>query len=420
MRPNTTSNAYESLGIANFRLFLLSRLLVVAALEMMLTIMGWQIYEATKDPLALGLIGLAEAVPFILVSLFSGYVIDSFNRHRIGAVCLLLTFLLGFALFWGNYKQLDWVVGHLSLFFYLIIFLMGLVRGFLSPSFTSLLPQLVERRLYANAVAWNSNTWQTAAVGGPALGGLIYGFGGVNWAYGTMLLFMALSFVLWVSIKYRHVSMQKQREPIMQSLREGARFVFNHQILLGALSLDMFAVLFGGAVALLPMFAADVLHVGPEGLGLLRAAPFAGSIVMGFYLAYYPPMHQSGYKLLLAVAGFGISIILFGLSTNFYWSLLLLFFSGIFDNVSVVIRSTILQLGTPDHIRGRVSAFNGIFLGVSNEIGAFESGLAARLLGLVPSVIFGGTMTLLVVALAYWRIPALRTLNLDKWTKEQV
>lgn len=415
MPQKTTNNAYESLQIPNFRYFLTSRLLVVAALEMMLTVMGWQIYAITHDPLALGMIGLAEAVPYIMVCLFSGYIIDSYNRYRIGLVCLLLTLLLGVLLFWLNQSGMAWVQAHLILFFYIVIFLMGLVRGFLSPALTSLLPQLVERRLYANAASWNSNFWQLAAVGGPALGGLLYGFGGANWAYGTMLLFMLLSFISFACIRYIYTPQHSEREPIMQSLRQGAKFVFSHQILLGALALDMFAVLFGGAVALLPIFAADVLFVGPIGLGILRGAPFVGAIAMGFYLAHHPPTRYAGRKLLIAVAGFGVCIIAFGLSKNFYLSLLLLFLSGAFDNISVVIRSTILQLGTPDTMRGRVSAFNSIFIGVSNEIGAFESGFAARFLGLVPSVIFGGAMTLIVVAIAYWRVPKFKTLDLGKW-----
>ncbi|MCC7223001.1 MAG: MFS transporter [Chitinophagales bacterium] len=415
----STNPAYESLQIPNFRFFALSRLLVVAALEMMLTVMGWQVYDLTHDPLALGMIGLVEAVPFILVCLFSGYIIDTYNRHHIGLFCLLLILLLLGGLFAVNHWGFGWAQQRLVLFYYTFIFALGLVRGFLNPAYTSLLPFLVERRLYANAVSWNSNAWQLAAVGGPALGGLLYGFGGASLAYGTMVVFVFLSLVLFARIRYISGAQAVRHEPILQSLREGVKFIFSHPILLGASALDMFAVLFGGAVALLPMFAADVLHVGPVGLGFLRAAPFVGAILMGFYLAHYPPLHHSGKKLLLSVAAFGLCIIAFGLSANVYLSWALLFLGGAFDSINVVIRSTILQLSTPDSMRGRVSAFNGIFIGVSNEIGAFESGVAARFLGLVPSVVFGGSMTLLVVAAAYWLVPQFKQLHLGKWIDQQ-
>ena len=251
------------------------------------------------------------------------------------------------------------------------------------------------------------------AVTGPAIGGLIYGFKGVEAAYFGVLFFTIVALLMMIPIKKKPIILSEKVETLKERLLTGLRFVFSNQVMLGAMSLDMFAVLFGGAVAMLPVFANEVLHVGPEGLGILRAAPAVGSICMSFFLAYYPPLKHAGKSLLFGVTGFGVSIILFALSTNFYLSLILLMFSGMFDNISVVIRQTIMQLMTPDDVRGRVASVNSIFIGSSNEIGSFESGLAASLMGLIPSVIFGGAMTLMVVSVTALIAPVLRKLNLS-------
>lgn len=414
MANTAENNAYAALQNADFRLYLLGRFCMIAALEMLFTVMGWQIYSVTKNPLALGYIGLAEALPFIVTSLYSGHLADNYNRKKIILTFdSLLTILCGL-LCWVNWVHSGWLQAHISMSFYSAIFLIGMARGFMAPSISSLMPTILPRELYVNGASWNSNAWHTAAISGPAIGGLIYGFGGANSAYLTVVLLAAISWWLFNKVKYNSNTTQKKRDPVWQSLREGASFVFNRPILLGSIALDMFAVLFGGAVALLPIFASDVLHVGPQGLGFLRAAPMVGSIIMGLFLAYNPISQNAGLKLLGAVAAFGLCIIGFAFSTNFYLSFVLLLFSGVFDNISVVVRSTLLQLLPPNDMRGRVSALNGIFLGVSNEIGAFESGLAARLLGLVPSVVFGGCMTLLVVVMAYFAVPQFRHLNLRK------
>ena len=297
---------------------------------------------------------------------------------------------------------------------YFCVAISGLARAFLYPATIGLMAQIVPRSLYTNSSTWNSTIWQVAAMTGPAIGGLIYGFFGVKAAYMAVIVSMLVSFLLLYYIKSRPAPAIDEDETIMQRLANGIRFVFSNQLLLGAMALDMFAVLFGGAVAMLPVFAAEVLKVGPEGLGLLRASPMVGALLMSVVLAYRPPMARAGRLLMIGVAGFGLSIICFAISKNFYLSMGLLALSGMFDNISVVIRSATMQLVAPDAMRGRVASVNSIFIGSSNEIGSFESGVAAKLMGLIPSVIFGGMMTLGIVgATAKWA-PKLRRLNLRK------
>ncbi len=376
-------------------------------------IVGWQIYDLTKDALSLGMIGLAEAVPYIGTSLFGGHVADIIDRKRINVVCGFMFFLCSVALLAATYFA-DVIGSEVVWYFYGIIFLTGVARGFLAPSVSALFAQIVPRHLYVNGSAWNTNVWQSAAVAGPAFGGLIYGWFDVMTAYTLVVLFAGASVFFMIAIPRYAISASARNEGIFNSIGKGVKFVLGNQVILGALTLDLVAVLFGGAVAVLPMFASDVLHTGPEGLGYLRAAPFLGSVVMGVALAARRPMRYAGMNMLLCVAAFGVCKILFAVSTQFWWSFVLLFMSGVFDNVSVVIRATILQLLTPDDMRGRVSAVNNIFVGSSNELGAFESGVAAKLLGLVNSVIFGGSISILAVLAAYWKAPKLRQLDLRK------
>jgi len=360
-------------------------------------IVGWQVYDLTHNVLWLGFIGLVEVIPQVSISLFAGHYIDIWNRRKIINYTTLLLILgsLILLIYSTNAAYFSARFGVFPIF--ITIFLTGLARGIISPAQVALLGQLVPRNLYANAATWNSANWQVAAVMGPAIGGLIYGFWGIIPAYSLVLGLNVLSFFMIMLLKVDKHEVIETAEGVFTRIRSGIDFVFKTPELLGAFTLDMFAVLFGGAVAMLPVFASDILLVGPQGLGLLRACPAIGATLMAFVLMFRPPMKDTGKMLFLSVIGFGICMIGFGLSTSFLLSGFILILSGAFDNISVVIRGTILQLYTPDDMRGRVASVNSIFIGSSNELGAFESGVTAKLMGLVPSVVFGGFMTLAVV-----------------------
>ncbi len=401
---------YGALRVRAFRWFTVGLLTMNLATQLQGVVVAWQVYALTRDPLSLGLIGLAEAVPFIGVALIAGHVADRINRLRISLSALVVLLgcsgaLLGFAVRPGAVTASRiWPI-------YAVIFLSGIARSFLQPARSALSADLVPRALYANAVTWRSSTWQLAAVLGPALGGLIYGFAGLRASYLTDVVLMAAGLVAMTRIRYSAQPRAPSTESFLESLSAGLRFVRGEPILLGALTLDLFSVLFGGATALLPVFAAEILHVGPQGLGLLRAAPAVGAVIMSVVLAHRPPLQRAGRTLFGNVALFGLTMIGFGLSRDFLLSLALLALSGMADTVSVVVRSTLLQLGTPSHLLGRVLAVNSIFIGSSNEIGAFESGVAARILGTVHSVVLGGLATLAVVGVTASRVPELRRLR---------
>jgi MFS family permease len=411
-------DAYAVLKLKDFRLFILGRFFLTVAIQMQSVIVGWQIYEQTHDPFSLGLIGLAEAIPFLIVALFAGHVADIFNRKNIIIATVIFYFFGALALFMLSYRFSAVFANFGSYPIYGVVFLTGIARGFHYPAQAAFMAQIVPRNLYANSSTWNSTIWHIAAISGPALGGLIYGFFGINHAYFSVVCFVIISFVLFFLVKNVAMPPREVKESFFYSLTSGVKFVFRNQVLLGAMALDMFAVLFGGAVALLPVFAAEVLMVGPEGLGFLRAAPALGAVIMSMVLAYRPPLKKAGLNLIIGVSGFGLSIILFALSKNYYLSFALLAFSGMFDNISVIIRNTIMQLLTPDNMRGRVASVNSIFIGSSNEIGSFESGLAARIMGLIPSVIFGGFMTILIVLTTSKFAPKLRKLNMLAYMKQ--
>jgi predicted MFS family arabinose efflux permease len=360
-------------------------------------IVGWQVYELSHNVLWLGFIGLVEVIPQVSISLFAGHYIDLWNRKKIIKYTTLILVLGSIILliYSANAAYFSEKYGILPVFF--TIFLTGLARGILGPAQVALMGQLIPRNLYANAATWNSANWQVAAVMGPAIGGLVYGFWGIVPAYSLVFALYTLSFFMIMLIKSGRHEVIETSEGVLTRIRSGISFVFKTPELLGAFTLDMFAVLFGGAVAMLPVFASDILHAGPQGLGLLRACPAIGATIMAFVLMFRPPMRETGKVLFISVVGFGLCMIGFGLSRSLLLSGVLLIFSGAFDNVSVVIRGTILQLFTPDDMRGRVASVNSIFIGSSNELGAFESGVAATLMGLVPSVVFGGIMTLAVV-----------------------
>jgi len=389
--------AFAVVRIKNFRLYLFYRVFMTMAALMQSVIVGWQIYDLTHNVLWLGFIGLVEVIPQVTVSLFAGHYSDIWNRHKIIKYTSLLLIIGSVILliYSADTAYFSHRFGVYPLF--ISIFLTGLARGILSPAQVALMGQLIPRKLYANAATWNSANWQMAAVMGPAIGGMVYGFLGIVPAYSLVLSLYSLSFFVLLFIDIGKHEVTETDEGVFSRIRTGISFVFQTPELLGAFTLDMFAVLFGGAVAMLPVFASDILFIGPQGLGMLRACPAIGATLMAVILMFQPPMRDTGKVLFISVFGFGLCMICFALSKNFLLSGLLLILSGAFDNVSVVIRGTILQLFTPDHMRGRVASVNSIFIGSSNELGAFESGVTARLMGLVPSVIFGGCMTLVVV-----------------------
>ncbi len=379
---------------------------------MQAVIVGWQIYEITKDPLSLGLIGLAEAIPSISVLFFSGHITDTNDRKKIVMASVFLMSFCSLLLLIVSSGSLDLSDSATVYSIYGVIFLSGIGRGFSAPSFFAFVSQLVPKEVLPNAITWNTSTWQTGAVSGPAIGGLLYGFAGATVTYSTILAFWIAAIFLILPISRKPKPEVTDEQSLTEKLTAGLKFVFRKKVILGAISLDLFAVLFGGAVALLPIFAGEILNVGPQGLGALRAAPSVGAVIMAIFMTRRPLTGNAGRNLLIGVFGFGICIIIFGLSRNFFLSFAALLLSGAFDSVSVVIRATIIQLMTPDNMKGRVSAVNSIFIGSSNEIGAFESGVAAKLLGTVPSVLFGGAMTLLIVTFVTIVSPRLRKLRL--------
>ncbi|MBK6507839.1 MAG: MFS transporter [Ignavibacteria bacterium] len=403
---------YIALRFWEFRNFTIARLCITIASQMQAVIVGWQIYEITKDPLSLGLIGLAEAIPSISVLFFSGHITDTSDRKKIVMASVFLMTICSMLLLVIASGSLDFTDQMTVYGIYAVIFLSGIGRGFSAPSFFAFVSQLVPKENLPNAITWNTTTWQTGAVSGPAIGGLLYGIIGPTNTYVTILIFWIIAIALLIPIKKKPKPEQLESQSLIEQLTAGLKFVFEKKIILGAITLDLFAVLFGGAVALLPIFAGEILFVGPEGLGALRAAPSIGAVIMAVYMTRKPLTKHAGRNLIIGVFGFGICIIVFGLSRNFFLSFAALLLSGAFDSVSVVIRATIIQLMTPDNMKGRVSAVNSIFIGSSNEIGAFESGVAAKFLGTVPSVIFGGIMTLLIVTFVTFISPRMRKLKL--------
>jgi MFS family permease len=404
-------NPYAVLKLKEFRLFITARVCVTMAMQIQAVVVGWQMYELTKDPLSLGLIGLAEAIPSIGVSLYAGHVADVVQRKKIITITLIALAFCSLSLLSFTTDPGAFVFKWGPVPLYSIIFLSGIARGFISPAWFSFMPQLVPRELYQNAITWNSTLWEAASISGPALGGLIYGFFGITAAYtiDASLVVLGLSCALLITNK--PLPPVSDEQGIAEKIKAGLRFVFQNKLILGSISLDLFAVLFGGAVALLPIFADTILHTGAIGLGFLRSAPSMGAVITAFYITHYPIKRNMGKTMLWSVAGFGMCMICFAISRNFWLSLGLLALSGVFDCISVIIRGTLMQTLTPENMKGRVSAVNYIFIGSSNEIGMFESGVAARLLGVVPSVIFGGFMTIGVVATTAWVAKSLRKLQ---------
>ncbi|MBA3696786.1 MAG: MFS transporter [Methylotenera sp.] len=388
------------------------RIQIVLAYQIMAVVVGWHIYEITHDTLALGLIGLAEVIPYFATALFAGHAVDHLCSRRFFG--MLAGSLLAINAFTLTALSMGWISGNASLWIYGSITFTGIARAFIAPSYSTLFAIILPREEYARASGIGSAIFQAGLVFGPAIGGLLVGFASKSTAYAVATALCVGSAIAMWTLKVKEPVADEDSPTVFTSIAQGLRFVFSNQIILGALSLDMFAVLFGGAVTLLPAFIQDVYHLGPEGLGILRAAPAVGAIFTGLWLTRHPLNKHAGRWLLGAVAGFGVCIISFALTTYFWVAAFILLLSGVLDGISVVMRQTIMQLATPDTMRGRVSAINGIFIGSSNELGAFESGLAARLLGLVPSVIFGGIMTLSVVGITAKLAPKLCKLELDQ------
>lgn len=393
-----------------FAKLLTFRILIVLSYQIVAVVVGWHIYELTHDPLSLGLVGLAEVVPYFGCALFAGYAIDHHSRRLFGIAACLALMLNTLALIAISLGRLP---GDATLWIYASIMLTGVARAFIGPSFSALFALILPREQYARGSGLSSSVFQIGLVLGPALGGALVGWASKTAAYSVAALLAAGAVAALLMLRVQEPP-PAESAPVFTSIAEGLRFVFSNQIMLGAMSLDMFAVLFGGAVSMLPAFIHDIYHYGPEGLGILRAAPATGALLTGLYLSRHSINRHAGRWLLGAVTGFGLCIIGFGLTASFWLAGFMLLLSGVFDGLSVVMRTTIMQLVTPDTMRGRVSAINGIFIGSSNELGAFESGVMARLMGLVPSVIFGGMMTLLVVAATAKWSPRLRRLELDQ------
>lgn len=405
----STTAPVSPLASAGFRGLLLYRICTLLSYQIVAVTVGWHVYEITHDPLALGLVGLAEVIPYFCVAPFAGYLADHLPRRKLGAAaCILLAVNAGvLALFasGGFASKSTWPI-------YLAVAVGGIGRSVLGPVYNALFARVLQRTQFATGASMGSVVFQAGLVLGPALGGVLVGAFGMPIAYAVGTLMALLAGAALLALPVTEPARQLQAGPIFASIAEGARFVAGNQIMLGAMALDMFSVLLGGAVSMLPAFIKDILHQGPEALGLLRAAPAIGSIVVALWLTRHPLQRHAGRILLLAVAAFGLCTIAFALSRNLWLSGALLVFYGACDGVSVVMRTTIMQLVTPDDMRGRVSSINGIFVSSSNELGAFYDGVMARLLGLVPAIVVGGCVTLGVVATTAKLAPRLRRLDL--------
>ncbi|SHJ53304.1 Predicted arabinose efflux permease, MFS family [Maribacter aquivivus] len=412
----SVNDPYAALRFKEFNIFLLVRFAMVFAWSMQFIVIEWQVYSMTKDPLSLGIIGLMEVIPAVSMALFAGHIVDQKEKRNLLIKCICGFSVISFGLFMLSLPSvLETYETKVILYgIYTLVFFGGLVRAFLGPTIFSLIALIVPKKIYPNAATWSSTTWQMASVLGPALAGFSISLIGVHWSMCVIFGFSLLALTALFNISKKPILNPKIGEPVFQSLKEGLNFVFKTRAVLGALTLDMIAVLFGGAVALLPIFAQDILNVGSEGFGVLRAAPAVGAAITMLGSTRFPLHKNAGKKLLFAVFGFGVCMIVFGLSTYFWLSVIALFLSGAVDGVSMIIRQTILQLKTPDNMRGRVASVNSMFVGSSNELGAFESGLTAKLMGTVTAVVFGGTMTLLTVGLTAIVSPKFRKLDLQK------
>jgi MFS family permease len=412
-KPKTDS--FAALRYKDFRFYAGMRFFFTFAYQMQAVIIGYYIYQLTKNVFDLGLVGLCEAIPAIGIALYGGYIADKSEKRKMLLIIVSTVLFASLVMFLVTMKSMAPYLNKENILYtiFVMIFLNGCARAFYGPATFTVYANSIPKEIYPNASSWSSTFWQIGAILGPATGGLVYGFFGITAAFSLIIISLIISLTIIFLLK-AYPATFTPKESIWQSLSEGINFVLKSKILIWAMSLDLFSVFFGGAVALLPVFANDILKVGSEGLGIMRAVASLGALLTMMVMTRFSPMGKPWRNLLIAVSGFGLSIICFGLSRNFYLSLLFLFTQEAFDSISVIIRGTIMQLLTPEDMRGRVSAVNFMFIGSSNEIGAFESGTAARLLGTVPSVIFGGSITLAIVSLTFLKTKKLVPLSLKQ------
>ncbi len=384
-----------------YLLYWLARLFATFAIQIVVVAVGWKVYDLTHDPMALGYVGLMQFLPAFLLVLITGTVADRVSRRLIIIACFGVEAAAAIWLF-----VLSWTASPSVMPIYIILLVMGVARAFMGPAMQSVVPNLVPREALANAIGWVSSSWQVAAIGGPVAGGLLYGISELA-AFGTAVVLLAAAVVLMLAMPPIIVK-QGEKEPAWQAVSAGFRYVFSNRLVLGAISLDLFAVLLGGAVALMPVYASDILVLGPAGLGMMRAAPGIGAILVAAFLARFPIKAMAGVKMFLGVALFGLATVVFGVSVTPWLSILCLGLMGAGDMISVYVRETLIQLATPDELRGRVSAVNMVFVGASNELGEFRAGSMAALIGTVPAVVFGGVGTLVVAGLWSVIFPDLR------------
>ncbi len=396
-----------------FTLFLATRILVTAGIRMTPVLLGWYLYELTGSKLSLGVLGLSEVVPAILFALPAGVKVDSSDKRKLILICLssYLGIMVVFSWLTSSYSKEVISAKHIEYLIYFLVVLTGWARAYYSPANSAIIAQLVKAEELVKAATTNSMSWLIAAVAGPLIAGGIIAIFNVSAAFIIVASLICIAMIVFSFITPKEITYNRGNTKTWESVKEGLDFVFNHKPLLGAMGLDMFAVLFGGAVAMLPVFAKDILQVGPQGFGILMAATYLGNFLAIFYLTRRPLVERQGHYLIISVAGFGVCILIFALSQSFILSFIALLVSGLFDGVSVIVRSTIFQLFVPNHMRGRVSSVNSIFINSSNELGQFESGVAASILGTVPSVVFGGLMTIIIATYANFKVPALKKLK---------
>ncbi len=391
-----------------FRTLLLYRIGATLSYQITMVAVGWHLYEITNSVVSLGLVGLAELVPYFILALYAGHAVDHYSRKLIAAIACVIHVAVALFL---TAIAMDLLAPPVPLIYTAVAFI-GIGRALLRPSYQAIFGQIIPRDQLPRYTAYASSAFQICVVAGPGFGGLMIGFAGLEWTYLLAALCGAFGLYGITFIRITHEKTSKLSGDFLKSFLEGFHYVRRHELILGIMALDMFAVLFGGAVSILPAFVKEVLNAGPETLGILRAAPAAGAVITGIYLARHPILTNSGKHLLLSVAGFGLAIIAFGISNHLWLCALFLLISGCCDSISVVIRGSIMQLTTPDHMRGRISAINGIFIGSSNELGALESGIAASMMGLVPSIVFGGVATIAIVIITHHLAPHLAKLHL--------